>query len=64
MIPSLIQKVLSTMAARQVLALLMGAQACVFYGAAEFSRDADVLVMADLENLERIKTVTPQRPLL
>ncbi len=52
------------MAARQVLALLMGAQACVFYGAAEFSRHADVLVMADLENLERIKTVTPQRPLL
>jgi len=26
------------MAARQVRALLMGGQACVFYGAAEFSR--------------------------
>lgn len=28
------------MAAHQVQALLMGGQACVFYGGAEFSRDA------------------------
>lgn len=52
MIPNRIRKVLSTMAARQVRALLMGGQACVFYGAAEFSRDTDLLVLADERNLE------------
>jgi hypothetical protein len=30
------------MAAHRVRALLMGGQACVFYGAAEFSRDTDL----------------------
>ena len=35
------------MRARRVLALLMGGQACVFYGAAEFSRDTDLAVVAD-----------------
>ena len=25
----------------------MGGQACVFYGAAEFSRDTDLLILAD-----------------
>jgi len=29
----------------------MGGQACVFYGAAEFSRDTDVVVLADASNL-------------
>jgi hypothetical protein len=29
----------------------MGGQACVFYGAAEFSRDLDLLILADTENL-------------
>lgn len=43
------------MAAHQVRALLMGGQACVFYGAAEFSRDADLLAMADLDNLKRLR---------
>lgn len=55
MIPNPIQKVLSTTAARQVRALLMGGQACVLYGAAEFSRDTDLLVLADSENLSRLK---------
>lgn len=32
----------------------MGGQACVFYGAAEFSRDCDVVVVADHENLSRL----------
>jgi len=32
-------KVLSTMRKHEVAALLMGGQACMFYGAAEFSRD-------------------------
>jgi hypothetical protein len=34
--------------------LLMGGQACVFYGAAEFSRDCDIVVVADNENLMRL----------
>jgi hypothetical protein len=42
------------MAARQVRALLMGGQACVFYGAAEFSRDTDLLILAAAENLQRL----------
>ena len=37
MIPNPIRKVLSSMRAHRVRALLMGGQACVFYGAAEFS---------------------------
>jgi hypothetical protein len=32
----------------------MGGQACVFYGAAEFSRDTDLLILADAENLQRL----------
>jgi len=43
------------MAARRVQALLMGGQACVFYGAAEFSRDTDLLILADMPNLERLE---------
>jgi hypothetical protein len=31
----------------RVRALLMGGQACVFYGAAEFSRDTDLAILAD-----------------
>lgn len=54
LIPSRIRKVLSTMAARQVRALLMGGQACVFYGAAEFSRDTDLLVFLEPGNLQRL----------
>jgi len=42
------------MAAHRVRALLMGGQACVFYGAAEFSRDTDLLVLADAGNLQRV----------
>jgi hypothetical protein len=33
----------------------MGGQACVFYGAAEFSRDLDLLILADPANFERIR---------
>ena len=55
LIPSRIRKVLSTMADHQVRALLMGGQACVFYGAAEFSRDTDFLILADPTNLDRLE---------
>ena len=33
----------------------MGGQACVFYGAAEFSRDTDLAILANSENLARLK---------
>ncbi len=33
----------------------MGGQACVFYGAAEFSRDIDLLILVDPENLVRLR---------
>ena len=39
------------MRAHRVRALLMGGQACVFYGAAEFSRDTDFAILADAANL-------------
>ena len=32
----------------------MGGQACVFYGAAEFSRDTDLAILASSENLSRL----------
>ncbi len=54
MTPNPIRKVLSTMTAYQVRALLMGGQACVFYGAAEFSRDTDLVVLADAANWQRL----------
>ena len=31
----------------------MGGQACVLYGAAEFSRDTDLVILADAENMKR-----------
>ena len=33
----------------------MGGQACVFYGAAEFSRDTDFAILASPANLARLK---------
>jgi hypothetical protein len=38
-----------------VQSLLMGGQACVLYGAAEFSRDADLAIVAESDNLQRIE---------
>ena len=55
MIPNPIRKVLSSMRAHRVRALLMGGQACVFYGAAEFSRDTDFAIVADAANLVRLQ---------
>ncbi len=43
------------MRARRVRALLMGGQACVFYGAAEFSRDTDFAILAEAANLARLR---------
>ena len=55
MIPNPILKVLSSMREHHVQCLLMGGQACVFYGAAEFSRDTDLAILADDQNLLRLK---------
>jgi len=52
--PSPILKALSTIRASGTRALLMGGQACVLYGAAEFSRDTDLVVFADDDNLRRL----------
>jgi len=49
-----IHKVLSTIRKHDVKSLLMGGQACIFYGAAEFSRDTDLAIPADIENLGRL----------
>ena len=54
MIPNPIRKVLSSMREHQVQCLLMGGQACVLYGAAEFSRDTDLAILASEENAERL----------
>ena len=43
------------MRAQRVRALLMGGQACVLYGAAEFSRDTDLVILADAANLKRLR---------
>jgi hypothetical protein len=53
--PSPIGKVLSTFRKHRVRALLMGGQACILYGAAEFSRDIDIAILASDENLNRLR---------
>ena len=55
MIPNPIQKVLSTLSTHQVRYLLMGGQACVFYVAAEFSRDCDIAILCEPQNLSRLQ---------
>ena len=55
MIPSPILKALSTIRTRRVDHLLMGGQACVLYGAAEFSRDLDLALLPDPANLDRLR---------
>ena len=34
----------------------MGGQACIIYGAAEFSRDTDIAILAEPDNLRRLQT--------
>ena len=43
------------LSSHEVRFLLMGRQACIFYGAAEFSRDTDIAFLADGENLARLR---------
>lgn len=55
MIRNPIRKVLSSIQKHRVRALLMGGQACVLYGGAEFSRDLDLAIPADPQNLIRLR---------
>ncbi len=55
MIRNPIRRVLSSIRERKVRALLMGGQACVLYGAAEFSRDTDFAILASPANLARLR---------
>jgi hypothetical protein len=50
-----ILRALSSMRKNGARTLLMGGQACVFYGAAEFSRDLDLLILSEPENLGRLR---------
>lgn len=54
MIPTPIRQVLFTIQKHQVQALLMGGQACVFYGAAQFSKDVNFLILADDANFQEL----------
>jgi hypothetical protein len=55
LIPNPIRTVLSSIQASQVRALLMGGQACVLYGAAEFGRDTDRALLPSSQNLARLR---------
>jgi hypothetical protein len=57
LIPNPIRRVLSSIQKFHVRALLMGGQACVLYGAAEFSRDIDLAILADPRNFSRFDKV-------
>ncbi len=55
MIEKRIRLVFEAMQVHNVACLLMGGQACVLYGAAEFSKDVDFAIMADDGNVERVR---------
>ncbi len=54
-LPPSIQQVLETFARHRIQALLMGGQACIVYGGAEFSRDIDFAILATPENLAALE---------
>ncbi|MBI4584915.1 MAG: hypothetical protein HY717_12955 [Planctomycetes bacterium] len=56
MSPNPILKVLSTFQKCEVQTLLMGGQACILYGAAEFSRDIDIALLCSEENLNKLRS--------
>jgi len=55
LIPTPILTVLSTFRKNGVQTLLMGGQACVFYGAAQVSKDVDLALLAEPPNIERLR---------
>ena len=58
--PNPILKVLSELNRSRVRYLLMGGQACVLYGGAEFSRDTDIVILADTGNMDRLSAALDQ----
>lgn len=50
-----ILKVLSTFQRYKVKNLLIGGQACIIYGASEFSRDSDFIILVNEENLKNLR---------
>ena len=52
-----IPKALSILFKSKIKALLMGGQACILYGAAEFSRDIDLAILVSAENLAILRGV-------
>ncbi|MFH1678454.1 MAG: hypothetical protein ABH914_02410 [Candidatus Omnitrophota bacterium] len=50
--PNPILKVLFTLKKYRVKSLLIGGQACIIYGAAEFSRDSDFVILSTHKNLK------------
>ena len=55
MTPNPILKVLSTFQKHKVRCLLIGGQACIIYGAAEFSRDSDFVILCTSKNLKLLQ---------
>ena len=55
MIPHPIPRALSTSKRCNVRSVLMGGQACILYGAAEFRRDVDIAILASEENLRSLR---------
>jgi len=55
LIPNPIHKALLILKSSNARFLLMGGQACILYGAAEFSRDLDLTIGIDAENIKNIK---------
>ena len=55
-----IHRVLSILCSHRVQFLLMGGQACIFYGAAEFSRDTDIAILAESKNLQKLSQALNQ----
>lgn len=55
MIQNPIHRALSTIRKHGIRHLVMGGQACVLYGAAEFSRDLDLAFLADEPNLKKLQ---------
>lgn len=51
-----LQNVLSVLRAHEVPHLLMGGQACILYGAGEFSRDLDLVIATDRDSFARLQT--------
>ncbi len=56
MIQTPIRQVLLTIQASGTRTLLMGGQACVFYGAAQVSKDVDFLILAEAANFAKLHT--------